>query len=170
MPKKRKCGSSLRGQGSLFFVRRRVVARKDSDGNNAGRPYRGSTAPKRSSNYTGSGQQKVEFRGYVNVTLNDTDKAGFKGFIGREGHYEGCLATLIQGGYKVSISFDKYHDCFSGNLYCQLPDHANAGYCLAIKGGDPFTALARAVFVHYEVLNEVWRSEREQTAYNEDTW
>lgn len=131
---------------------------------------RGTVHPRSDSGKTGEGVDKVDFRGYVNLTLNDTDKRLFDEWLSNVEAVAGGINTVIEGGYRLSVSFDKRHDCFTGSLYCQVPGEANAGYSLSIKGGDVFTAIQRVFFVHLVVLGGQWPTADNKAPYNPDDW
>lgn len=113
-------------------------------------------ASKTDSPKTGRGKKKVEWKGYVNLSLTDGQKAGFSAWIVGTEIWENAVPTLIEGGYVVSIAYDDYNQSVVAGLYCVNPDDPNAGWKLTARGEYPDVALSRVVYIHLVLLEGNW--------------
>lgn len=102
----------------------------------------------------------VEFKGFVNYVLSEEDKTAFKAWDVDDHDLWLLLATDIQIGYKLSVSYNKQNDTFSATYMCNDPGSQNAGYCLSAFAPDWYNAVKSLVFKHNEVLDTIWNTER----------
>lgn len=79
------------------------------------------------------------------------------------------LERMIEDGYKISISRDKYNDCIGA--FATHPDQQspNNGFCLSARGPSMLNALKVLVYKHFNILQEKWYTEVDQ-AYERDSW
>jgi hypothetical protein len=125
------------------------------------------TVPQKHSTVTAKKKQKVEWRGYVDYTLKDSDKAMFLEWASGKDVWDNEVPSLVEDGYKVSVSHDSYHSTCIGTIYCPIAGHENAGWCLTARHSDPGTAIYRVVFLHFIVLEGNWNTE---DTYSDDNW
>lgn len=80
-----------------------------------------------------------------------------------------CVDKLIQDGYKISISQDKFHDCTGVFMTIADSENPNHGWCLSARGPNYLQALKVLVYKHFTILQENWDTDVNQT-YERDTW
>lgn len=78
------------------------------------------------------------------------------------------LDRLVMDGYKISLAFDKYHDCVGA--FCSMvgQGHKHAGWCLTARGPNFLSALKVLIFKHFTVLQEDWLAEVDQAGSRDD--
>lgn len=104
---------------------------------------------------------KATFNGFVNYNLTDADKAKFRSeWSGQQAENSAqYLQQLIDAGYKVSLSYDKYNEAYSATMMCLIDKHPDNGWCLSGKSGVDITeAIDVLFFKHYVCLKEQWVS------------
>lgn len=117
---------------------------------------KGTKSAKKEGHVGRAGKSRVAFRGYVNYTPNEQDKAQLKEMLSGGWDAWGEITDILTGGYKISISWDGYHDCFSAALYCTDEGNGNSGWNLPARASDPYSALVRAIFLHVYILSGDW--------------
>lgn len=68
------------------------------------------------------------------------------------------LDRLLDDRYKVTFSFDNYHNCFTSALVPVGDDHDHTGYILTGKGSCAEKAFKQVLFIHFELFHEQWPS------------
>lgn len=66
------------------------------------------------------------------------------------------VAELVDDGYKVSFSLDRYHDAYQAALSYQVNGHENSGLTLSGRGPDLNGALMMVLYKHLVVLEGKW--------------
>lgn len=113
--------------------------------------------PKQDSKETGSGTPKVEFKGYVNITMTSTESKKAKQFLAENvGIVAKWMQEVVESGYSIKVSWSEYNKGISAGLYCQKPDMPNTGYCLTQHSNDAELALTKVLYVHFQLLGKSW--------------
>jgi len=71
--------------------------------------------------------------------------------------------NLVESGYKVTVSEDKYNACFSAYVIPVGEEHPNKGHILSARAGDILKAVRGALFRHYVLFDGVWTDHERQT-------
>lgn len=85
------------------------------------------------SNVSFGRSSKWEFKGFLNIQLSEADQQAFDYWgeaMVEDVHT--ALATLIGGGYKVSLSWNDFSDHFQCAATCKDPESKYYGYCIVI--------------------------------------
>lgn len=117
-----------------------------------------------------NGKQKVEWKGYVNFELNDQFKADFKKRMGQGQSFVSGVGEELADGYSLKVRYDLRNKAFQATLYCENPDHKQAGWALAARASDPYTALERVCYIHLLVLDRRWDVDSDETAWDDEKW
>lgn len=104
------------------------------------------------------GQPRVAFKGYLNFTPTAADKTALRDFLASGGQPLDWLVNVLSNGYRMSVSLDTYHAAFSASLYDTDSQRNTAGWNLAQRADDPYSAITRLLFVHVELLEGNWLS------------
>lgn len=67
-----------------------------------------------------------------------------------------ALLKEIEGGYKVTISYDNRNKCFSAYLIPVEPSSPNAGCILSARGTSPYSVLRGLAYRHFIVFDGTW--------------
>lgn len=73
------------------------------------------------------------FKGFLNISLSEADQQAFDYWgeaMVEDVHT--ALATLIGGGYKVSLSWNDWTDQFQVAATCKDPESKYFGYCIVV--------------------------------------
>jgi len=130
---------------------------------------RGSKSKRTEGQRSTRGRAKADWKGYVNLTLTDSDKQRFTEATINEGDTFHAVSRLVEAGYKVSVGYDDYNDAFVGSIYGVYADMDNGGWCLTIRGKSAISALQRAIYVHFSILAENYGNAG-ISADTEDRW
>lgn len=126
-----------------------------------------STAARSDSPRTGRGKTKVPFKGYVNWSMDRIDKKLYKEWSNGRNIFEDEVPTVIDSGYKLSLSYDEYNQACVASLYCQDKKSGNAGWCLTARAAEPYESLLRLLYLHFVCLEQAWPDE---TSPSGDGW
>lgn len=129
----------------------------------------GSKVHKPDSTTAARGKQKVEWKGYVNVTVNDSMKRGLSEVGDLGAFVDQEMEAISDGSYDVKIRYDGYNQCWQASLYCVSSNSPNSGWCLAIRGKDWFTALCRVLYIHSRVFEGLWSADG-NVGWSDDNW
>lgn len=111
-----------------------------------------------------------QFRGFVNHTLTKEDKVEYGRWRADEDTRDNTLPSLLEDGYRLSLSMDKRTSSFMAAISTKDNSHVNAGLVLTARAGhDAWEAAARAMYLHYYVLEEIWPDPDVQGEYV-DEW
>jgi len=100
--------------------------------------------------------KRPDFKGFVNYPLSTDEKAAIKAISLTLDDYENFLIKLSEEGYKITISYDAFNQCYSCFLMHKDADHTNAGYMLSGKGSTPLKAFKQCSYIHYQIFDEDW--------------
>ena len=106
---------------------------------------------------------------FVNCELDTSTKELVRNFDPKFTTTLDCVDRLVFDGYKISVSYDKYHNCVSA--FCTHPanDHPHHGLCLSARAPSYLNALKVLVYKHFTILQENWDTAVDQSFTN-DGW
>lgn len=84
---------------------------------------------------------KVEFKGFLAVTLNKQEKQYVKDNPLDSSEITEFFRTASFYGYKISISWQQVQDCYTITAYGTRDGHDDAGYALSLRHRDFITAV-----------------------------
>jgi hypothetical protein len=67
-----------------------------------------------------------------------------------------AVHKLIESGYKTTLKWDDYNDCFGAFVIAEGRNPENTGMVLTGRGSTPLKALKQAMFKHYVVFDGSW--------------
>jgi len=100
--------------------------------------------------------KKAEWKGYHKVNLTDGMAKDFEKWRVDQRVQISDFDALCNNGYKISFSWDDYHEGVSASLYCTQQKMAWAGYVLSAWAGDIETAILLLFYKHYVICEEEW--------------
>lgn len=106
--------------------------------------------------------KKAEWKGYHKVNLDKADEVLFEQWRETNDVQISDFDVLCNNGYKVSVSWDDYHEGVSASLYCTAAKMEWAGYTLTAWAGDTETAIKLLFFKHYVLCQEHWEIAKEK--------
>lgn len=95
---------------------------------------------------------------FVNWSLNPEEKSACKAWDLSREDYANAIGGLIEGGYKVTVSYDSFRSCFTASIVPTKDAKSNQGYILTGKGSDPLKAIKQVLYIHYHIMGEEWSS------------
>lgn len=106
---------------------------------------------------------------FVQCELDAATKKQVKAWDGEYKTTLDAVERLILDGYKISSSFDRFHDCVG--VFCTMPqaDHKHHGLCLSARAPNFLDALKVLVFKHFTLLQENWDT-NVNAAPKQDQW
>jgi len=107
--------------------------------------------------------KKAEWKGYHRVNLNKEQEADFTAWASSQAIQISDFDVLCNAGYKLSLSWDDYHQGVSAALYCTQAKMDWAGFSLSAWAGDCETALKLLFFKHYILCGEIWDVAKDQS-------
>lgn len=93
---------------------------------------------------------------FVNWALSAEDKTACKEWELSVDDYSDAIGSLIEGGYKVTVSYDDFRSCFTASIVPTKDAKSNQGYILTGKGSNPLKAIRQVLFIHYRIMGEEW--------------
>ncbi len=136
------------GRGLTFQMRQQKMRQRMSKHSSSPRSNSQSNKKRKSA--------KVEFRGYVNYSPTQQDKAEFDTWASSGEVWYDAVPSLLQSNYKLSVAYDDNNEAFRASVFAQNPADVNAGWCLTMRAADPVTAIMRVLFVHEVVMGGDW--------------
>lgn len=95
---------------------------------------------------------------FVNWSLSVEEKAECKNWLLGEGELDNACLLLIEAGYKTTISWDNYRECFTASIVPAKDAKINQGYILTGKGSTPLKAIKQAAYIHFHIMDGDWSS------------
>lgn len=95
---------------------------------------------------------------FVNWSLDASQKAACKAWVLSLEDFDNALATLIEAGYKTTLSYDSFRSCYTCSIVPTKDAKNNQGYILTGKGSTATKALKQALYIHFHVMSEDWAS------------
>ena len=90
--------------------------------------------------------KKVEFQGFLSLSLSPQEKKHVKDNILDFASITQMVQDVVFTGYKVSFSFSKREDCWTVTAYGNQIGHLDAGYAMSIRHADFDTACSALHF------------------------
>lgn len=100
--------------------------------------------------------KKAEWKGYHKVNLSVEDGVTFDAWRVTQHVQFSDLDILANNSYKISLSWDAYHEGVSASLYCTDAKMEWAGYTLSAWAADVESALLLLFYKHYIMCEERW--------------
>jgi len=95
---------------------------------------------------------------FVNYNLTDAERKKLKAANFPDDAAFSQLLKMIEEGYKVTFSEDKFHKCFSCFIIPTNPGGDNSGYILTARGSSPEKAFKQACYLHWDKFDRIWSS------------
>lgn len=93
---------------------------------------------------------------FVNWALSDEEKAACKAWDLSTSDFDDALAKLIEGGYKITISYDAFRSCYTTSIVPSPTAKNNQGYILPGKGSTALKSLKQVLYIHFHIMGEDW--------------
>lgn len=93
---------------------------------------------------------------FVNWSLSENEKQACKAWELSTDDYANAIGSLVEGGYKVTLSYDNYRACFTASIVPTKDAKSNQGYILTGKGSNPLKAAKQALYIHFHIMGEEW--------------
>lgn len=102
----------------------------------------------------------AQWRGYINVTLNDVEKAEYDDWVVLPTIWE-QLGDVVMAGCVVTVKWVGAQGHFMASITQRNPESVNAGLCVTARSVDCGKALWRAVFLVLHLgLHSDWAAGR----------
>jgi len=104
---------------------------------------------------------------FVNLELDKEQTAQFREWRSDVENVINLWTELVEGGYRVNTKYDDYSSSCAAFI---IPGDGsdNMGFLLTGRGGNPYRAVAEAIFKHFEVLHGDWRQFAAQSPLERD--
>lgn len=99
---------------------------------------------------------QADWIGFIDVPLNDDDKAAIRAMRELPAPAWETVWDLVEGGYKLSISFDAQHDLYTFSMTAKRTGDVNAGLTLTGRGASYTGAMCSFVHKHLVKLEGDW--------------
>lgn len=93
---------------------------------------------------------------FVNWSLSAEEKQECKSWISAGEDLDNAISSVIEAGYKVTTSWDRYRSCYTASIVPTPDAKSNQGYILTGKGSTALKAAKQALFIHYRIMGEEW--------------
>lgn len=114
--------------------------------------------------------QQSDWKGFVTCNLGKAEKDDARKWIaGYQKSLEDTICELVEAGYKVSFSQDRFHDASQTSLTCTDEESLNHGRTLIGRGPDLMSAFGMCLYKHFVMLDGDW-STREASEDSSDKW
>lgn len=94
------------------------------------------------------------FRGFLNITLSDEDRAIIKATEYASDAYYLDVEKWIDSGYKFTFSYDDYNHCYQVIGTPMDKDHVDYGIMLAARGSTPVKAMKQWVYMQVRLVGD----------------
>jgi len=99
---------------------------------------------------------QFQFRGFVDVKLSDVQRDAFSSWDVHDEELYEIVATVVQGGFKLSTTYNSGNDTFTATLTGQNGTGDADGYSMSSFAPDWYNALRLLVFKHTVILEGDW--------------
>jgi hypothetical protein len=123
--------------------------------------------PARKPSAVGTGDD-AQFRGYVNLSLSDEQKASYEAWAASASIWE-ALEANVADGVNLSLKRDPKSEGFLASATQRRSASPNAGLVVTARGRDAATAWGRVLFC-LAILGRKERWEDTQPVANPDRW
>lgn len=76
---------------------------------------------------------------------------------------DNILPTMVEGRYKISLSFNNSDNSVIASATCRDPVNANYQRTLSSFADDVHEALLRLLYIHFVVFEEVWPADDQRS-------
>lgn len=112
--------------------------------------------------------QDREWKGFVNLKLNEEQKALFLSWDVHDDDVWLLFTGLLTEGYKISSSYNGQNSTYNVLLTCNNPSSPNAGFGLSAYSPNWYNAVRLALFKHEVIFQGVWDLKKAQSP--DDNW
>lgn len=119
---------------------------------------KGTTHARKDGQRSSNRPTRAEWKGYCNPVVSTALKDAISRAVAGGFSVGVQLEECILEGYKFSITWDDYNDCFTAALYAQNEDSVNAGWCATFRGSTIDRATLGLLYWHAMVANRDWNS------------
>lgn len=113
--------------------------------------------PKRATNYSSDIT-------WVSEKLTPEQKAEFTDWVAtKQTALESELATLIEDGYRLTVSWDSYAGLFQVSMFTRDLSNVNCGKMLVSRASDWYRAVLMSVFKHTFLHHGEWSTSEQDT-------
>jgi len=100
--------------------------------------------------------------GYINIELDEDDRASCRQWLAEPSIKEHALQQLIDGKYQLKVSYDQNNDCYA----CYVSGHwklnkLDADWTLTGRGSTVDKAIGQALYKHFVLLKNGWEEFKE---------
>lgn len=113
-------------------------------------------------------KDNAEFRGYINLSLSDAEKAAWLAWSVTPDVWD-CLIAQVAQGINISVKREKGGESFVGSATQRDATSLNAGLVVTARGRDAGVALTRVLYC-LVVLSRAERWEDTQPVADPDRW
>lgn len=109
---------------------------------------------------------RPEWKGFLNYSLDKTDRAQIRDLIKDGINVWLWLQELIEEGFEVKLAYDFYSECFSVMVNCIDPAHPDAGYAVSARHNDLQVAAHTMMYFRTTFVSEdgAWLRPNEMTS------
>jgi len=90
---------------------------------------------------------------FINWSLTKEEKADLKSRSFSLEECDDALLKACEAGYKVSVQFDDYNECYACFVTQRDKKGANFGYILTGRGSTPVKAIKQALYIGFYLMN-----------------
>lgn len=101
-------------------------------------------------------------REFIRYELDKSQQADCKAWVVSADDILSTLDKLIDDGYKISVKFDDYNECYGCFMQLSTGEGTNHGYILTSRGSTAAKALKQLFYKHYQALDGDWTSAAER--------
>ena len=114
-------------------------------------------------------QDKIPDFRFINIVFTEEMKENINAWLTTSGDLTGWVDTLVGQGYRVGLQFDEHNDCYSASITNRSGPVQFRNVCFTVRAGDVWTALGRAVAIHFGIAAEEW-GQLEESGQGADIW
>jgi len=102
---------------------------------------------------------------FVQYELDKTQEAACKAQNVTEADIFASIMEMIDDGYKFTIKWDSYGECYACFIQAALPGGPNSGSILTGRGSQPYKAVKQALYKHHVCLQGDWAAYLERRGH-----
>lgn len=95
-----------------------------------------------------------DFRGFLNVSLNDDDKKAIKATVYTADDFQSDLDRYCDSGFKFAFSRDHYNDAFQVIVSMADKDHPDYGIFCSGRGSTCLKAFKQWLYIQTKLVGE----------------
>jgi hypothetical protein len=93
---------------------------------------------------------------FVNYELDKAQAETLKGHSNDGTEILSSVDSLLDDGYRLSVKFDEYSNCYSAFLQPIKPEGKNGGFILTGRGSSVLKAIKQCLYKHFVCLEGDW--------------